>query len=302
MPPKTPVVLLKTRSTPGDAYEELFRIPADGLEFEPTFVPVLEHRFDKSGMARFRSLLQQKSISKAQNSAYGGLIFTSQRSVEVFTNLVEEGRGGNEGWPHLQDVPVYSVGPATTRALKAIPQLPPLRVFGEHTGNGESLAQFILEHYGEWYQDRVCKPPMLFLVGDQRRDIIPRVLMGADLSPERKIQVDEIVVYGTGEMASFQDEFEQLLHKTKDQPMRWVVVFSPSGCDSMLSVLGLLDETNGKARPKPLRRSTFIATIGPTTRDYLLQKFGFEPDVCAEQPSPGGVRQGITRFSKLRSE
>ena len=94
MAQKTPVLLLKTKSVPGDAYEELFLSPnGDGFDFEPSFVPVLEHRFDEHGMAQVRKALQTKSIINSESSAYGGLIFTSQRAVEAFTQLVEEGRG-----------------------------------------------------------------------------------------------------------------------------------------------------------------------------------------------------------------
>ncbi|KAL2262333.1 hypothetical protein VTK26DRAFT_1675 [Humicola hyalothermophila] len=288
---KTPVFLLKTRSVPTDAYEELLSSSPNGLAFEPSFVPVLEHQFVDEGMNKVRSLLQNKSIGTARDSAYGGLIFTSQRAVEAFAKLVEEGRG-EHGWPHLQDVPLYSVGPATTRALKAVPQLPPLRVFGEHTGVGDKLAPFILEHYGEWYKDREFKPPLLFLVGEKRREVIPRVLRGAGW------QVDEVVVYGTKELQSFKDHFRRSLDETAERSRRWVVVFSPSGCDSMLSALDLLDERTGKAHSQGTDRKTFIATIGPTTRDHLIQQFGYEPDVCAERPTPEGVLEGISRFSQ----
>jgi uroporphyrinogen-III synthase len=93
MTPKTPVLLLKTRSVPGDAYEELFSAPPNGPSFEPSFVPVLEHRFDEQGMAKVRSALENRAIGTAADAAYGGLIFTSQRAVEAFTKLVEERRG-----------------------------------------------------------------------------------------------------------------------------------------------------------------------------------------------------------------
>lgn len=185
---------------------------------------------------------------------------------------------------------MYSVGPATTRALKAVPQATPLHIFGEHTGNGEDLARFILEHYADWYKDRPTKPPLLFLVGEQRRDIIPKTLTGASL------RVDEVVVYGTGVMQSFRGDFEAHLRETADRPVRWVVVFSPTGCDSMLKALGLLDEVSGKAELPEAGRDTYIATIGPTTRDYLEKTFACTPDVCAEQPTPKGVRDGIVRF------
>lgn len=169
--------------------------------------------------------------------------------------------------------------------------MPSLQVFGEHTGVGDKLAPFILEHYGEWYKDQEVKPPLLFLVGEKRRDIIPKVLTRAGW------RVDEVVIYGTGELESFYDDFARHLAETADRPIRWVVVFSPSGCDSMLRALDFLDASTGRAKPKQAGRNTLIATIGPTTRDHLIQKFGFEPDVCAEQPTPEGIWRGISNYS-----
>ncbi|KAI0098865.1 uroporphyrinogen-III synthase [Nemania sp. FL0031] len=299
--PKVPVLLLKTKSSPTDAYEDLFSTPHEGFHFEPTFVPVLQHCFAEDGLKSLRELLQEKRINNSLDSAYGGLIFTSQRAVEAFAKLVEEGQDNNESWPHLQDVPIYSVGPATTRALKAIPQSPPLRIYGEHTGNGEALAQYILEHYGEYYRDRPTKPPLLFLVGEQRRDIIPKTLMDPALPAETRIEVTETVVYGTGVMESFPRDFAEILSSTRDRSTRWVIVFSPTGCDSMLEGLGfILDEQTSKATRRPGERTTRIATIGPTTRDYLMKTFEFEPDVCATKPSPEGVWEAITRFKEYR--
>ncbi|KAI1630750.1 tetrapyrrole biosynthesis, uroporphyrinogen III synthase [Biscogniauxia mediterranea] len=291
-----PVLLLKTKSTPTDAYEELFATRRDGLVFEPTFVPVLQHQFERHGMTKVGSLLQHRKIGNDPASAYGGLIFTSQRAVEAFAKLVRDGKD-NEHWPHLQDIPIYSVGPATTRALKAIPQTPPLQIFGEHTGNGDALAQYILEHYDGWYQDRQTKPPLLFLVGEQRRDIIPKTLMDANLPTNKRVEVTEVVVYGTGVMDSFAQDFKTILQNTVDRQTRWVVVFSPTGCDSMLRGLGMLDEQTGKVKsPAGEKRTTYIATIGPTTRNYLKRTFDYEPDVCSEQPSPEGVWDGIMNF------
>jgi uroporphyrinogen-III synthase len=312
----TPILLLKTKSTPNDGYEDQFSAEKDGILFEPTFVPVLEHKFLDEGLNVVRDLLQNKQIGKDAGSQYGGLIFTSQRAVEAFARLVEEGKGGslhpafrfkqdlmkagNERWPYLQDVPVYTVGPATSRALRAIPQEPLLNIFGSDTGNGEALAHYMLDHYGEWYKEYTVKPPLLFLVGEQRRDIILKTLMDPDLPNDRRIQVDELVVYGTGVMESFEEDFTKLLLETKDKRLRWVVVFSPTGCEAMLRSLDLLDPETGKAKTgeQLSRRNNYIATIGPTTRDFLRTKFGFEPDVCASKPSPEGVEEGIRQFLK----
>jgi uroporphyrinogen-III synthase len=190
------------------------------------------------------------------------------------------------------------VGPATTRSLKAIPQTPQLQIFGEHTGNGDALAQYILEHYGEWYADRATKPPLLFLVGEQRRDIIPKTLMDPALASGKRIGVKEMIVYGTGVMESFAKDFGVILQRTADMKMRWVVVFSPTGCDAMLEGLGMLDKKTGRVGKLPESRTTHIATIGPTTRNYLRRTFDYEPDVCADKPSPEGVWDGITKYTK----
>jgi uroporphyrinogen-III synthase len=289
-----PVFLLKTKSTPTDAYEDLLATEQDRSQrsFLPCFIPVLHHRFEEPGLGRLRSLLQTDDISTRPDSRFGGLIFTSQRAVEALAKLVDD----------LCGVPVYSVGPATTRALRAIPHAPrALDVFGEHTGNGDALAHFILDHYSEHYRRLGRNPPprpLLFPVGEQRRDIIPKTLMDDKLPAERRIEVVEEVVYGTGVMESFPVDFAEALNSTANAAERWVVVFSPTGCDSLLGGLGLLDPATGKSKQSPECRDgkTFIATIGPTTRQHLVSTFDFEPDVCAEKPSPEGVLQGILEY------
>ncbi|PQE26472.1 uroporphyrinogen-III synthase protein [Rutstroemia sp. NJR-2017a BBW] len=290
---------------PNDGYEEKFQdVKVEGDEFEPVFVPVLEHKFVEEGVQEVKALLKNKEVGKEEGKKYGGLIFTSQRAVELFAKLVEEGHDESDAWPHLQDVPIYTVGPATSRALQSIPQSPPLNIFGAETGNGEALAHYMLDHYGKWYEDRKIKPPLLFMVGEQRRDIIPKTLMDPALPEGKRIQVDELVVYGTGVMESFEQNFTELLKATEGRKTRWVVVFSPTGCEAMLRALGLLDPETGTvkqfARGEEQLRRTFIATIGPTTRDYLKNTFDYEPDVCADKPSPEGVIDGIKKFSENR--
>ena len=164
-------------------------------------------------------------------------------------------------------------------------------------GNGEALAHFIQEHYVNWYPERYINPTICFLVGDQRRDIIPKTLMAPGLE-NQIIRVDEHVVYGTEVMQSFEQDFSKLLGQTKEESLRWVVVFSPSGCEAMLRALGMLDSKTGKVKDglESLLTGTYIATIGPTTRDYLRKQFGYEADVCAEKPSPEGVAAAIRSF------
>ncbi len=94
--------LLKTKSTPSDAYEDLFSVPQDGFDFDPIFVPVLEHRFDDDGMAKLQDLLRGRRIARTPDRPYGGLIFTSQRAVEAFSKLFTDGsEAGNYPSPLL---------------------------------------------------------------------------------------------------------------------------------------------------------------------------------------------------------
>ena len=88
-----PVLLLKTKSIPNDGYEEQLSAVKEGHSFEPIFVPVLEHQFLEEGISVVKELLRRKQISSDTGAKYGGLIFTSQRAVEAFAKLVEEGKG-----------------------------------------------------------------------------------------------------------------------------------------------------------------------------------------------------------------
>ncbi|KAH8169023.1 uroporphyrinogen-III synthase hemD domain-containing protein [Sarocladium implicatum] len=304
-----PVLLLKTQSGPKDAYLELFSKPHSSSSstdaahhFSPSFVPVLRHHFRDAELSRVRALLQKRRISAAPDAAFGGMIFTSQRAVEAFASLVEEGKDGDDPqWPHLDQVPFYSVGPATTRALTSIPATTSpqssLTVHGSHTGTGDVLAPFILSHYSnEIYPSRRPPPSLLFLVGETRRDIIPKTLMNPALSPSERIEVVEEVVYGTGVMESFPDDFSGHLERTKGCERRWVVVFSPTGCDGMLRGMGLLNEETGKVDLRRRDGRTVVVTIGPTTQKHLREEYGFDADAMARQPSPEGVLEAMLEY------
>jgi uroporphyrinogen-III synthase len=122
---------------------------------------------------------------------------------------------------------------------------------------------------------------------------------------ERAIGVEEIVVYETGVMGGFEGEFGGLMRgfeKGEGHEVVWVVVFSPTGCEAMLRVLeigpfaGSSENGSGSGSGAGVGRKVFVATIGPTTRDYLRETFGFEAHVCASKPSPQGVLEGIQKF------
>jgi uroporphyrinogen-III synthase len=300
---QTPVLLLKTKSTPTDTYEELFTT-LDDHRYAPIFVPVLEHRFKQDTLKEVQKHVTGRGfLPKAEQglATYGALIFTSQRAVEAFTQIVEDiRRDGKDAVDDLlpEGVPLYVVGPATARGLRAMNLRCP--ILGEHTGNGEALAAYMLEHYNNLYPGP-GKPSILFLVGDKRRDIIPKTLQAAELGEETRCKVDELVIYETGEMHSFKEDFTKIWRNNAEAgcARQWIVVFSPTGCQAMLESLDLLDSETGRAKPSR-RNDIHFATIGPTTRDYLRDEFGFTPNVCAEKPSPEGIAEGIRAFEGQR--
>lgn len=313
---QVPVYLLKTRSSPDDAYEEYFSA-LDNERYKPIFVPVLDHIFRDDALRTLRRSAERFAFASGSPATkrqvatnnparrYGGIVFTSQRAVDAFTTVVARLDPAKITSMFDKDMPIYVVGPATARGVQALGL--PCPVVGEQTGNGEALARFIFEYHATLSREVTHlngrKLPLLFLVGDQRRDIIPKTLQAEDLAPARQIPVIEVIVYETGEMATFEQDFTELVRQTRRARVKeqWVVVFSPQGCEAMLLSLGWLEESNGRfneARREvmsgPLQ--TRIATIGPTTEDHLEQQFGFSPDVCAENPTPAGVGAGITAF------
>jgi len=315
---RVPVLLLKTKSSPTDGYEEYLCSLNNGL-FRPIFVPVLEHRFKQDSLAWLESMIAKGGLSCSTHFSagsdatgerieqFGGVIFTSQRAVEAFTHVVkaQDKQGLHRLLPAILDW--FVVGPATARGLNHLKDDTSLEctISGEETGNGQALAQFILETYhkpaatdGRRSANRL---PLLFLVGEQRRDIIPKTLESPSMPEDERIRVTETIVYETGEMQSFQGDFGHTLRKVAETGVneQWIVVFSPTGGKAMLSSLGWLDEASGcydSAAAQQSNTSTYVATIGPTTRDYLIEEFGFRPHVCAEKPSAEGVGKAIEDF------
>lgn len=82
--PKIPILLLKTKSTPNDSYDEYFSTPTS--PFTPIFVPVLQHKPNLSNLEAVKALLRDGGLRRK----YGGMIFTSQRAVEGFAQVVQE--------------------------------------------------------------------------------------------------------------------------------------------------------------------------------------------------------------------
>jgi uroporphyrinogen-III synthase len=286
---KIPIHLLKTKSTPIDRYEEYFNSIGDGC-YSPGFIPVLKHQFIDSALDQIQSLLSSRGLLSGSQRQYGGVIFTSQRAAEAFINVF---RGIDEASNLIDERTVlYVVGPATKNALTNLGL--PCPLLGEETGNGEALAAFILDDYNTRWPGHGDKPGLLFLTGEKHRDVIPKTLQAESLPCTRRARVDELEVYKTIEHPGFEEACRQEWSKAADRE-QWVVVFSPSGCQTVLKVLELLDEASERY-DRSRQSCTKIATIGPTTKAFMLKRFNFEPQVCAPSPSPEGVGEAIQSY------
>lgn len=199
---------------------------------------------------------------------------------------------------------IYVVGPATRNALITI-GFAADNILGHESGNGEALAQYIVQEHESHplgspspsqrrQQQRAPPQNFLFLVGEIRRDIIPKTLSSQTIP----IPITELIAYQTktrdfqNELRGVIDTLDELQNKT-----RWVVVFSPTGADKALEVV---KERLVREKEDVVYR---YCTIGPTTRDYLVKELEIEPDVVAAVPSPEGLVDAIMAFDGgLQSE
>ena len=238
------------------------------------------------------------------------------------------------------DKVVYVVGPATGAAVEraVAAHFPCWRVEGQDCGHGEALAEYIVVHYNVSAtnddgalpaaikrgtvpeEEHVTRAPLLFVAGETRRDTVPARLMAAEVPAPRRVRVDEVACYGTADRPEFPtecaaalravrarrrrngDEGEDLEVETAN-PLVWIVVFSPAHCGSVLDALGWAKgekEKRGISEEERKKAGVRIASIGPTTREFLRAGWGFEVDVCAEKPSSEGVRKGIEDWAQRR--
>jgi uroporphyrinogen-III synthase len=190
----------------------------------------------------------------------------------------------------LRGITVYTVGPATALAIA---KLHFSTIVGADTGNGGALSDLIVQTFRRDHSlvthtphpsveeeenvDTIPQLPLLFLVGDKRRDIIPKRLA------EENIPLKELTVYETTIASTFEEELDHVLNETTDGDIEWIIFFSPSGAEIALEKLGKI--------PHRIK----IATIGPTTEEYLRQKWNLVPDMVSAKPDPISMVQGILR-------
>lgn len=280
-----PILFLKSPSEP-DTYTSHFSSPP--LHYTPRHIPplVTSHFF--------QSLLAL--LVSPGPFPYSALIFTSQRAVSTIVQCLSLLSPSKIQEFSTLRIPLYAVGPGTAAALRAEViggGMPECWVEGEEAGRGEGLVEIVA---GSRVDNENGGNKVLWLTGEKRREGLRAGLIA------KGIDVEICVVYGTTLSPEFSSHFRQALLETEPKTgrggMRWIVIFSAQGGREMLEGLGWLEEGIERVSEHPEGKTTYVASIGPTTKEYLEGEFGFRVDVCAERPSPERVRQGIERFMR----
>lgn len=254
------VLLLKNKTAQLDKYEVAFKTNG----FEPMFVPLIKHIH-----------LPDEVLGLFEDPDYltdlKNIIVTSQRTVECLSESVLP-RLKPCSREMLLNKTVYAVGPATRDFLLRIGFVTVKG--GEAAGTGSILADIIhsdlIEEDGMVDKHR----EILLLVGEIRRDIIPKKLSSKGL------KVREVITYKTINL-------EDNVHRFKNAvlPSSWMVVFSPQGTDEILEIWK--NQLVGKMK---------IASIGPTTEKFLNDN-GIQPHVISTKPDADHLLQAIVDYS-----
>ncbi|ODV82444.1 Uroporphyrinogen-III synthetase [Suhomyces tanzawaensis NRRL Y-17324] len=225
-------LLLKNASTPLDPYEQRFR--KEG--YEPIFIPLLTHTHTDRD-ATIEYILSEKFLKHTDI-----FIITSQRGVEMFGECLAL---CSEDIRHqIYQKTGYTVGPATHQVLSRL-GFQDVRG-GESAGNGTKLAELI-------HQELQGGPQkIVFFTGEIRKDIIPRILR------EKKYNFEERVIYKTENRLDIVENFNNAWERIKEGD-HWIVFFSPQGTETIVQHI----KREGIAFN--------IASIGPTTEEYLVQ-------------------------------
>ncbi|OBA19798.1 tetrapyrrole biosynthesis, uroporphyrinogen III synthase [Metschnikowia bicuspidata var. bicuspidata NRRL YB-4993] len=257
------LLLLKNKTTPHDPYKEIFT----SAGHDPEFIPLLNHApTDIDATVDYLTSLE--FLDNTQK-----FIITSQRAVEVLHECLDIIAANDPSHASIiRRKCGYTVGPATEQILldKGF-----LDVRGGcESGNGSKLADLILGEKATVQVEKDDEQSIVFFTGTIRKDIIPVKLK------QNGVKVQEVVIYKTEPKDSIVDNFLECCEKDVD----WVVFFSPQGTEDIVShMAGVL--------PQNVR----VASIGPTTEEYLLMK-GITPHVVAPLPTAPALYDSITSW------
>lgn len=264
LPSSLRFLLLKNKTQPSDAYyEELL-----GYGHAAEFIPLLEH--SPVDIAETVKYLESHEFLY-QTTRF---IITSQRAVEVFHEcLLIISKTNPEHASLIRNKAGYTVGPATAQVLGENGFVDVRG--GSRAGNGLKLSDLIIEDLCDEGVDLDSKNKecIVFFTGVIRKDIIPVKLR------QNGVAIKEVVIYKTEPKVGIINHFMLCCNEHVD----WIVFFSPQGTEEIVDHIV-------KTSPQ-----TFIATIGPTTEEYLLSK-GIRPHVVAAKPTSASLYEGITEW------
>lgn len=250
--------MLKNRTMPVDSYFETFNANGDLAEF----LPLLEHGpISVSATAMY--LCGDEFVNKTNM-----FIITSQRAVEVFhecLKFIDE--SDPEIASKIRSKVGYTVGPATEDILRKN-GFSDVRG-GAQAGNGSRLADIIISDIGNLEQS------IVFFTGEIRKDIIPLKLKAHGIS------VQEQVIYTTKPREGILKDFNKYCENYID----WLVFFSPQGTEDIVRQI----------TESPELRRIKIASIGPTTEDYLRTN-NIVPHVVAAKPTAVSLFDGLVQW------
>ncbi|GEQ68447.1 hypothetical protein JCM33374_g2115 [Metschnikowia sp. JCM 33374] len=262
---KLRLLLLKNKTTPKDPYQDTFTCAGH----DPEFIPLLDHA----------PINIDATVEYLTSPGFLGnnckFIITSQRAVEVLHECLDQIAGLDPAKASIIRAKCgYTVGPATEQILSA-KGFTDVRG-GRDAGNGSKLADLILQEraLAEQQGRNNDEPHIVFFTGTIRKDIIPVKLN------KNGVKVQEVVIYKTEPKASIVENFLSCCETDVD----WVIFFSPQGTEDIVGHM---------AGALPI--GTRIASIGPTTEEYLLSK-GITPHVVAPQPTAAALCESITQW------
>ena len=269
--------------------------------FRPLSLPVLETSLEN--LEHLSRII--RGAEDADQGTMNGVIVTSARAVEACAHA-----GADIDW---RAVRFYAVGPATAAQLAQLPN-PPRDVRGTESRTAEQLARYIV-------RDATQGERLLYLTGDKNRDTLPRIVR-EDLGEGC---LRELGVYATRGVRDFEstlaralqdesgtfDPFIAAMRRDKrtedDGEPWWIVFFAPSAAAHVMSALrehfslaGRYDGTVWQADSS--LRPARIATIGPTTANYLREEHGLRVEVVADAPNAEALVKGMRDLVTILSD
>lgn len=255
------MLLLKNKTAQLDKYEVAFK--SNG--YETFFVPLIAHTHVPEELL---GLINDKEYLKNLQN----IVVSSQRTVECLSESVLP-KVDLAIAEILLGKTVYAVGPATEEFLTRI-GFKNVKG-GKDAGTGSILADLIAQDLLGQDQEAARHHEVLSLVGEIRRDIIPKKLSSKGL------KVREVVTYQTVDLDDNLERFQEVV-----SPHSWVVLFSPQGTEDILSDLNKHPDSKIK-----------IASIGPTTENFLNGK-GIQPQVVSPKPDSDSLLNAIKLFEE----